>query len=93
MSNIYAEKSTYNADLYVFCVQIEKDARRWDALDLSQLRFYLTSKKELTQLDQDSLSINTLARLSSEMTAEKFQVRAKAAIMEMMKSKEENPTG
>lgn len=30
------EGKTFNADLYVFCVQIERDAERWDAFDLAQ---------------------------------------------------------
>jgi hypothetical protein len=79
-TNKYAEEKTYHADLYVFCVQVEKDPRKWDALDLGQWRFYLVTRDELAQMNQESLSLSTLAQLSPEMTADEFRTKARLLI-------------
>ena len=86
-SNLYAKEKTYNADLYAFCAQIEKDPKKWDALDLEQWRFYLLKREELIPLQQNSISQNRLAKLTPEMNAEEFQRRAKELIAEIAQRK------
>ncbi len=78
--NTYAEEKTYNADLYVFCVQVEEDPGKWDALDLAQWRFYLVPKVEIARTNSNSLSLSAVSRFSPEMTAEEFRVKARLAI-------------
>ncbi len=64
------------ADLYVFCVQTEKDPERWDALDLAQWRFYTVTGPEIEQLGQQRLSLETLRKLCAGMRAGAFRVVA-----------------
>jgi len=84
--NTYATEATYNADLYVFCVQVEKDACRWDALDLSQWQFYVLRQSELASLNQKSLSIGPLARMCPAMDAAEFRQKARAEIETIAKT-------
>lgn len=72
----YAHTATYNADMYVFCVQIEKDPVKWNALDIDQWKFYLLSKEEMERLNQKSISLNPLTKICPAMTAGEFQVKA-----------------
>jgi len=75
-TNQYAREATYNADIYVFCVQIEQDPNKWDALDLEQWRFYLLLREQIEQLNQKSLSLKPLTNMSQEMTADEFRQEA-----------------
>ncbi|MCP4367843.1 MAG: hypothetical protein GY797_06990 [Deltaproteobacteria bacterium] len=75
-TNQYAREATYNADIYVFCVQIEQDPNKWDALDLEQWRFYLLLKEQIERLNQKSLSLKPLTKISQEMTADEFRQEA-----------------
>lgn len=75
-TNQYAEEATYNADIYVFCVQIEQDQSKWDALDLGQWRFYLLARGQIERLNQKSLSLKPLATMSRAMTATEFRQEA-----------------
>ncbi|MEW6234032.1 MAG: hypothetical protein AB1656_01470 [Candidatus Omnitrophota bacterium] len=79
-TNQYAPISTYNADLYVFCVQIEKNTLLWNALDLNQWRFYLLTKNQLAQYKTKSISLKTLAAAADELTADGFCQYAKIVI-------------
>jgi len=76
----YSGKASYNSDLYVFCVQIERQAHRWDALDLGQWRFYLLRREELVRRDCRSLSLPALCRISQELDATEFRRQALAII-------------
>jgi hypothetical protein len=75
---LYADQPTYNADLYVFCLQIETDAARWDALDLAQWRFFLLTRDVIEQRGCKSLSLSALRTFANEMTATEFQAAANA---------------
>jgi len=66
----------YRADMYVFCVQVEKDPERWDALDLSQWRFYTVTGPEIAQLGQKHLSLGTLRKMCEGMRAGEFRPQA-----------------
>ena len=71
-SNVYRETSTYNADIYVFCVQIEKDVDQWNALDLNQWRFYALSNDDMREIGFRSISLATLHARCQPMKADDF---------------------
>ena len=77
-TNKYAKTATYNANWYVFCVQIETDAQKWDALDLSQWRFYVVPKAKIR--GRQSVSLKVVETMSEEMTANEFRRKAKKLI-------------
>jgi len=79
-TNQYAPKSTYNADIYVFCVHIEQNPEEWDALNINQWSFYLLPKEKLESLGQSSLSLNPLKKMSRELRANEFCEDAKRLI-------------
>jgi hypothetical protein len=72
----YAEPATYNADVYVFCIQIESDPDQWDATDLNQWRFFILPKAVLEKRGTNSLSLSVLASLTDELTADQFRNNA-----------------
>ena len=43
-------KADFKADVYVLCLQCEKDPRRWDALDLSQWTFFILTAHPLRSM-------------------------------------------
>jgi hypothetical protein len=79
-TNLYSGERTYNADLYVFCVQSEKDPHRWNALDLDQWRFYLLTREQVAGLSVRSLSESRLRTLVQPMKAAEFRAAGRAAI-------------
>jgi len=79
-TNLYSGERTYNADLYVFCVQVEKDPRRWNALDLAQWRFYLLTREQLALTNLRSMSESRLQELAVPLTAAEFREAGRAAI-------------
>ena len=72
----YSDTPGFNADFYVFCIQIEKDKSKWNALDLDQWRFYILPRDELVRLGCKSLSLTTLTKIAREMTGSEFQQKA-----------------
>ncbi len=64
----------------MFCVQVEQDAAKWDALDLNQWRFYLLTRGETATLGCASLSLNTIASVRKAMTADELRAEARRAI-------------
>lgn len=86
-TNLYSGERTYNADLYVFCVQAEKDPRKWNALDLDQWHFYLLTREQLTGLSVRSLSESRLQTLARPMTAAGFRAAGRTAIEEVARSR------
>ncbi|HEV3049413.1 MAG TPA: hypothetical protein VGX50_03855, partial [Longimicrobium sp.] len=79
-TNLYAGERTYNADLYVFCVQTEKSPRRWNALDLSQWRFYLLTRDQVAKLNVRSVSETRVRELASPLTAAELREAGRAAV-------------
>ena len=79
-TNEYAENPTFNADLYVFCVQTQTDPGRWNALELNQWDFYLLPKAELEKLGQKTMSLSHLSTLCNKMNAREFRAVAKVEI-------------
>lgn len=88
-TNLYSGERTYNADLYVFCVQIEKDPRRWNALDLDQWRFYLLPREQVAGLNVRTLSESRLRGMVSPLTAAEFRTVGRAAIEEVARLRAE----
>lgn len=74
-TGLYTDGRSYNADLYVFSMQIEKDIARWDAFDLDQWRFFVLRKRDVQALNLDSIGLATLRRLADEMDAVTFKAR------------------
>jgi hypothetical protein len=66
------EGKTFNADLYVFCVQIERDSERWDAFDLAQWDFYVVPRAQLEAYGAASLQLTTVQRFAQKVTAEEL---------------------
>jgi len=85
----YAEDPTYNADLYVFCMQTNPDPTKWDALDLSQWEFFLLPNAALLAHGYKSVSLNTVRTMScGALTATEFQEEAQAMIAELAATRE-----
>lgn len=79
-TNQYASIATYNADIYVFCLHIEQNPDKWDALNLNQWRFYLLTKNDLERLGQNTLSLNPLRNISRELKAQELAHEVKEII-------------
>jgi hypothetical protein len=71
--NEYTEKAGYFADLYVFCLYTGKDIRDAQPLDVTRWRFYLLDQQTLVLLDQKSISLSRLQKLTRELTAEELK--------------------
>lgn len=89
----YAPERTYNADLYVFAIQIETDPRQWNALDLGQWRFYLIPREMLASYDTRSLTLSTVRSFATEvgaadLPATTFQQRAMEMIAAIVARKQ-----
>ncbi len=79
-----ADEPTYNADLYVFCMQTNPDPKTWDALDLSQWEYFLLPKAALVTHGYKSMSLNTVRQLSGgSLTPTDFQDAAETTISEL----------
>jgi hypothetical protein len=65
-----AGAGTYNADVYVFCVQTHRDALEWDAFDLSQWEFYVVTRQALVEIGANSLRLSTIQNLASSVDAD-----------------------
>jgi len=82
-----AEEKTYNADLYVFCVELCAQEAAWDPLDLGQWEFYVLERDALQDLGQSSMNLRTLRKVASETAggpfpAESFRDRSLELISE-----------
>jgi hypothetical protein len=86
-TNQYASVATFNADLYVFCMHIERDATVWNALNLCQWRFYLLRHETVARLNYQSVSLATLAIHSQELNASTFREQAQAMIEDIAQSR------
>lgn len=66
-TNTYAPEATYNADVYIFCVQTEKNPEKWNALDLEQWEFYLLYKEDLEKLNQKTISLERVMNSTNSL--------------------------
>jgi hypothetical protein len=60
---------TYNADLYVFCVQTEKDPSRWDGFDLAQWEFYVVPRARLEAHGRSSVRLSVVQSFTTKVSA------------------------
>jgi hypothetical protein len=82
-----ANDLTYNADLYVFCLQAHPGRHEWDGLDLGQWEFYVLPKSALEDHGTTSMRLSTVSRLSGgALSAGEFQKKAGAMIDELASS-------
>lgn len=78
----YSIERTFNADVYVFCLEIEKDPARWNALDLGQWRFYVLPRSVIEKRCFATIGLGTLARLSTEINASELKSAVSAILHE-----------
>lgn len=107
-SGLYRRPSTgkvmdadFKSDLYVFCLQHQKDAAKWDAMDLSQWSFYMLPKKRLAAIKQKrdaaykndnlpksfDLPLATLEKHTDRMTAAQFHTEGPRVVKELSAQK------
>jgi hypothetical protein len=62
----YATHSTYNADVYVFCVQTATTHEEYNPLDVIQWDFYVIARDVLAATGQGSLGLRRVCALAGE---------------------------
>jgi hypothetical protein len=77
----YSGPAAHNAGLYVFCLQVERDAARWNALDLSQWRFHVLTKDQVVGLGVKRIALARLSSLAPQLTAAEFQQVGRAMLL------------
>ncbi len=60
-----APTATFNADVYVFCVQTAQSHDEYDVLDSNQWSFYVVDRETLEALGYKSISLSSLQRLTA----------------------------
>jgi len=79
-----ADELTYNADLYVFCLQKNPDPKTWDGLDLRQWEFYLLRKAAVEEHGTKTVALGTVSDLGGgPLTAAEFQHKVQNKIAEL----------
>ena len=66
--NSYETERSFNADVYVFCTQICDDHDRYDCVDLSQWTFDVVAARSVAALNQKSMRLTTVRRISGGLT-------------------------
>lgn len=74
------ESATFHSDYYVFCVQIETDAAKWNALDLAQWRFHLATRAQVEALNQASAGLAAIRKMAPEWTAGELREHGRAML-------------
>jgi hypothetical protein len=64
-----ADEATFNADVYVFCLQANRDPMTWDALNLDQWEFYVLSRSRVERNGCQSMAISILRNLTTVVSA------------------------
>lgn len=60
-----SSEATFNADVYVFCVQTAQAHAEYNPLDVSQWDFYVVSRDAIVNLGFKSIGLASLRRLTS----------------------------
>jgi hypothetical protein len=66
--NSYELERTFNADVYVFCTQTCQSHDLYDPLDVSQWSFDVVSAGAIANLNQKSMGLSTVRKLSGGAT-------------------------
>jgi hypothetical protein len=64
----YAGEQSYNADVYVFCVQTAKSHEDYDPLELSQWEFYVVPSASVESTGYSTIGLPTLLTLTAGPT-------------------------
>jgi len=67
--NVYAADPTYNAQVYVFCVQTADDPKDYDPLDVRQWDFFVLPAAALVELGCASLGLAAVMRYAGQPIA------------------------
>jgi hypothetical protein len=62
-------EATYNADVYVFCVQTATSHQEYDPLDVAQWDFYVLPRRQVEALNYKSLGLPTLTDIAGSPSA------------------------
>ena len=62
----YASQATYNADVYVFCVQTATSHEEYNPLDVNQWDFYVMPQHVLAATGQASMALSRVRALAGE---------------------------
>lgn len=65
----YAKEATYNADVYVFCLQTATGHATYNPIDVNQWEFYVISNSVLADTGQSSLTLSRARSLSGGVVA------------------------
>ncbi|MBI2760326.1 MAG: hypothetical protein HYX51_02730 [Chloroflexi bacterium] len=66
-------EQTYNADVYVFCLETCKDRRIYDALDLNQWEFYVLPRFILDEFKTRSMALSSVTARTAAVRPEHLQ--------------------
>lgn len=58
----------FNADVYVFCAQLEEEHSKYDQLDVRQWRFFVVPRAALVEYGAESIRLSTVQALSGGNT-------------------------
>lgn len=64
-----APEATYNADVYVFCVETAKTHDEYNPLDVSQWEFYVVPKAVIESTGYNSIGLTNLTKLAGAPVA------------------------
>lgn len=64
----YAAEASFNADVYVFCLQAATSHEGYDPLDVAQWEFYVLPRRVLEHLGRSSLRLAAVRALSGAST-------------------------
>ena len=71
----------FKSDIYVFCMNTQTDAAKWDAWNLADWEFYVMTLQELNSLKVgNSISLAALRKIRPEMSAREFREYAKSLL-------------
>lgn len=87
------ETARYKSDIYVFCLQAEKDLTLWDALDLSQWEFYFLTRVDLASMNTSSISLAKLRNLRPPTLASDFKQSFDAIVTQYKSTEVVPPNG
>jgi hypothetical protein len=62
----FAPEPTFNADVYVFCVQTATKHEDYKPLDVSQWEFYVASKWQVSEARQKSLTLKKVKQIAGD---------------------------
>ena len=79
-------KPRFKSDIYIFCLYAQTDPAAWDDWSVANCEFYIMTREELEGLNVGhSVSLATLRKFRSPMSAKEFQLFAKSRLSENLK--------